>query len=133
MVDGGVPVNIAADVPSTSAELMGALTQWEAAITRRDPSNPDDKRIFPPMSQALTLEQCVYASTMSGAYHIRMEDKIGSIEVGKYADLVVLKENVFDVAPDQIADVVILATMMDGRFTYFHPDVAPPVRTSPIW
>ena len=52
-----------------------------------------------------------------------MEDKVGSIEVGKYADLVILKNNLFDVAPDDIAEVKVEATMMDGRFTYRAGDV----------
>ena len=117
-VEGGTHVSVAADVPSTNPELMGALTQCEAAITRRDPSNPEDTRIFPPMSQALDLGQCLYAATMGGAYEARMEDKLGSIEVGKYADLVILEKNLFDVASDKIADVKVVATMMDGKFTY---------------
>ena len=117
-VDGGTNVSISADVPSTDAELMGALTQCEAAVTRLDPSNPDDTRTFPPKSQALTLEQCLYAVTMGGAYEARMEDKIGSIEVGKYADLVVLEKNLFDVDSKEIANVKVMATMMDGEFTH---------------
>ena len=47
-----------------------------------------------------------------------MEDKIGSLEVGKYADIVILEENLFDVPPRNIADVKVLATMMNGKFTY---------------
>ncbi|MEH6551749.1 MAG: hypothetical protein V7711_08345 [Pseudomonadales bacterium] len=58
-VDGGVSVSMGADVPSTDPALMGPLTLCEAAITRKDPSNPADDRVFPPMSQALTLEQCL--------------------------------------------------------------------------
>ena len=122
LVDGGTHVSIAADVPSTDSDLMGALVQCEAAITRRDPSNPEDTRIFPPMSQALTLEQCLYTATMGGAYEARMETKVGSIEVGKYADLVILEKNLFDVASDKIADVKVAVTMMDGKFTYQRGD-----------
>ena len=47
-----------------------------------------------------------------------MENKVGSIEVGKYADLVILEKNLFDVASDKIADVKVEATMMNGKFTY---------------
>jgi len=47
-----------------------------------------------------------------------MEDKIGSIEVGKYADLVVLGKNLFDVKPDDISKVKVLMTMMGGKITY---------------
>ena len=72
----------------------------------------------PPESQALTLEQCLYAATMGGAYQARMEDKVGSLEVGKLADLVVLEKNLFDVEPRDISEVKVLATMMDGKFTH---------------
>jgi hypothetical protein len=52
-----------------------------------------------------------------------MEDKIGTIEVGKYADLVVLKKSPFDVELTDIADIDVLGTMMDGKFTYISPDI----------
>jgi predicted amidohydrolase YtcJ len=116
--DGGTSVTVSADVPSTSAELMGALTQCEAAVTRLDPSDPNTTQVFPPMSQALTLEQCLRTVTIEGAWQARMEDKLGSIAVGKYADLVILEKNLFDVEPREIADVKVVATMMDGKFTY---------------
>jgi len=38
--------------------------------------------------------------------------------VGKYADLVILENNLFDVKPRDIADVKVMATIMDGNFTY---------------
>jgi predicted amidohydrolase YtcJ len=115
-VEAGVPVSIGADVPSSPPDLMGALTQCEAAITRRHPIEPAE--IFPPKSQALSLEQCLYVTTMGGAYQARMEKRIGSIEPGKYADLVVVEKNLFEVPVDQIAETAVLATMMNGRFTH---------------
>ncbi len=118
LLDAGAPVSIAADVPSTDPNLMGALHQCEAAMTRQDPSNPDDETRFPPVNQALTLNQCLYAATMGGAYEARMEDKIGSLEFGKYADLVILEKDLYDVLPGEVADVAILGTMMGGRFTH---------------
>ncbi|NOD33435.1 amidohydrolase [Ruegeria sp. HKCCD7319] len=118
LMDAGAPVSIGADVPSTDPSLMGVLTLCEAAVTRRDPSNPDDDRIFPPVYQALTLDQCIYAATLGGAYEARMEDKIGSLEFGKYADLVILEDDLFSVLPSDIADVKIVATMKGGVFTY---------------
>ncbi|WP_171178888.1 amidohydrolase [Ruegeria sp. HKCCA4633] len=118
LMDAGAPVSIGADVPSTDPSLMGVLTLCEAAVTRRDPSNPDDDRIFPPVYQALTLDQCIYAATLGGAYEARMEDKIGSLEFGKYADLVILEDDLFSVLPSDIADVKIVATMKGGVFTH---------------
>lgn len=47
-----------------------------------------------------------------------MEDKVGSLEVGKYAEVVVLDGNPFEVEPAEIKDIDVLMTMMDGRFTH---------------
>ena len=89
----------------------------EVAITLQDPTNPDSKP-FPPGRVPLTLEQAIRSVTADPAWQLRMEDKIGSIEVGKYADLVILEQDLFDVAPRNIADVKVVATMMNGRFTH---------------
>ena len=70
------------------------------------------------MSQAITLEQCLRSVTIEGAWQARKEDILGTIEVGKLADIVILERNLFDVESDDIADTRILATMMDGQFTH---------------
>ena len=116
LIDGGTGVSIGADVPSTTPDFMSTQMQCEAAITRQHPTEPTE--VFPPMSQAITLEQCLHAATMGGAYQARMEDKIGSLEEGKYADLVVLEKDLFEIDPSEISDVKVMATMMDGRFTH---------------
>jgi predicted amidohydrolase YtcJ len=46
-----------------------------------------------------------------------MEDKIDSIEVGKYAYLVVLDKSPFDVELSDISEIDVLTTMIGGRFT----------------
>ena len=116
-IDQGVTVSISADVPSTPSELAGALLQMEAAITRKDPTNPDSKPA-PPWSQAILLEEAIRAVTIHPAWQVRMEDRIGSIEVGKYADLVILEKNLFEIKPNEIADTKVLGTMMNGKFTH---------------
>ena len=85
--------------------------------TFKNPKNPDSK-VFPTGLEPITLEQAHRAVTINVAWQIRMEDKLGSIEVCKYADFVVLEENLFDMTPDKIAHVKIMATIMDGEFTY---------------
>ena len=47
-----------------------------------------------------------------------MDDIVGSIEVGKRADLVVLDKNLFDVEPQDIADTAVNLTMMNGNVTH---------------
>jgi len=116
-VEAGCSVSLASDVPSAPLSLDGPLLNIESAITRRDPLNPDSK-VFPPGARGITLEQAIKAVTINPAWQIRMEDKLGSLEVGKYADLVVLEKNLFDIDPREISDVNVLMTMMDGKFTY---------------
>lgn len=47
-----------------------------------------------------------------------MDDQIGSIEVGKLADLIVLEKNLFDVPPEEIHQAKVLYTIMNGELVY---------------
>lgn len=50
-----------------------------------------------------------------GAYEVMAEDKIGSLEVGKYADLVVLAKNPRTTPPEQIRNIKVKETWIDGK------------------
>lgn len=117
IIRNGNKVSFGSDVPSLPLEQVGPLNGVETALTLKNPMNPDSK-VFPSGRTPITLEQALRAVTINVAWQIRMEDKLGSIEVGKYADFVILEENLFDVSSDKIADVKVIATMMDGKFTY---------------
>lgn len=113
----GVRVSISADVPSSPQNMQAPLYVIACAATLRDLSDPDSKA-FPSGREPMTAEQAVRAMTIDAAWQLRMEDKIGSLEVGKYADVVVLDGNPFEVEPAEIKDIDVLMTMMDGRFTH---------------
>jgi predicted amidohydrolase YtcJ len=117
MMDAGNIVSFGSDIPSLPIDHISPLNSIEAALTLKNPRNPNSKA-FPPERDGITLEQAIKAVTINVAWQIRMEDKLGSLEVGKYADLVVLEQNLFDVATDKVADVKVVATVMDGEFTY---------------
>ncbi|MBL4911375.1 MAG: amidohydrolase [Alteromonadaceae bacterium] len=70
--------------------------------------------------QELTLAQAIQAYTINGAYVMRQENKVGSLEVGKLADLVILDRNLFDVEISTIKQTKILMTMLDGKIIYRH-------------
>jgi predicted amidohydrolase YtcJ len=57
-------------------------------------------------------------ATGNGACQLRLEDKLGSIEVGKPDDLVVLGANLFKVKSEQMHTLPVLLTVMDGRATH---------------
>jgi len=113
----GSIIALGPDVPSAPLSIAAPLYSVESVITRRDPLN-DNSKVFPPGATGMTLEQALRTVTINPAWQLRMEDKIGSLEVGKYADLVVLDKNLFDINPTEISDVKVMKTMMDGRFTF---------------
>lgn len=57
----------------------------------------------------------IVASTLNGAYANFLEGDLGSFEVGKLADLVVLDQNLFDIAIEQIPETRIVMTFFEGR------------------
>jgi len=56
--------------------------------------------------------------TLGGAYSMRKEKEIGSIEKGKAADMVVLNQNLFKIAPDSIIDTKVVYTIFGGKIVY---------------
>ena len=56
--------------------------------------------------------------TINAAYQLHMDKDTGSIEVGKYADLVVLNQNLFDVPPERISDTTVVQTILGGKVVY---------------
>ncbi|WP_160116529.1 amidohydrolase [Ruegeria sp. AU67] len=113
----GHNVSISSDVPSAPIDLIGPLLNVEIAMTLQDPLNPDSKP-FPLSRKPASLEESLKAVTIYPAAQQAMEDKIGSIEVGKYADLVVLDQDIAAVEPREISNIKVLGTLMDGRFTH---------------
>ena len=55
---------------------------------------------------------------------MHMEDKIGSLTVGKYADLVVLEQDLTEIDPHEIMNVPVLLTMLNGEPTYINETFA---------
>ncbi|WP_164661042.1 amidohydrolase [Tropicibacter sp. Alg240-R139] len=66
----------------------------------------------------LLLQLALEAHTINAARGMGMQAQIGSLEVGKMADLVVLEQDLFKVAPAQISDVDVSYTIMNGELTY---------------
>ena len=114
--DGG-RLTLSADYPSTPEHMLPPLYVLQTAMTLIDPDDPDSKP-FPSGRRPVSLEQGLRAITIDAAWLLRMEDKIGSLEVGKYADIVVLEQDLRDVDARKIKDVKVLATLMDGKFRH---------------
>ncbi len=66
----------------------------------------------------ISVEQALKMMTIEGAYAVKQEDYIGSLEVGKYADLIVIDDDPLTTNPDNIKDINVLLTMIDGKIEF---------------
>jgi len=95
---------------------MNPLLAVEVAITRQDPYSNSGPMLN--ADERVDLATMVAAYTTNGAYTMGLEDKQGTIEVGKRADFVVLDNNLFEIAPADISGVSVVMTIFDGRTVY---------------
>ncbi|MFZ0708301.1 MAG: amidohydrolase [Candidatus Korobacteraceae bacterium] len=74
--------------------------------------------IMPPANERITLDQALRAYTLDSAYVLDLEKQIGSLEVGKLADIVVLEKDLYKIPPADISTTKVELTMMNGHVTY---------------
>ncbi len=89
-----------------------------AAVARRDEATG---RVVAPQ-QRVSREDALRALTINGAYLSHDEQRRGSIELEKLADLVVLSDDLLSVPEDEIKEIEVLMTMVDGRVVYSTQD-----------
>jgi len=64
--------------------------------------------------QNISLEEAIKAYTINGAYVMRQEDKVGSLEVGKLADFIVLDRDIFEIPTIEIRQTKVQMTVFNG-------------------
>lgn len=94
------------------------LESIQIGVTRQLLDRSEDDVCLEPSDERLELAEAIAANTIGAAYQLRLEKEVGSIEVGKRADLTVLDRNLFEIAPGDIARTAVQMTMMNGGFTY---------------
>ena len=134
IADGGATLAFSSDWPCTwPADPFVAMQQ---AITRQVWKSTDTDgvaggaldgaaqggarvtgAIYTP-EERVTLETALRAYTQGGAYASFSDDRVGTLEVGKYADLVVLSQDLFKVAPERIGETRVLTTYVGGKRVY---------------
>jgi predicted amidohydrolase YtcJ len=74
------------------------------------------------MAEAVDIHTALRSYTAWGARQMFLEDKIGTIEPGKKADIAVWDRDLYSVPTDQIKDMKCLLTLLDGQVVYTSPD-----------
>jgi predicted amidohydrolase YtcJ len=125
--DHGVNVAMGADWPATPGGFDDGVSPFNNIYTAMHRVAPPGKEellgsapglVLEPRDQVMTLAEAVEAYTLGGARMLGIEDQVGSIEVGKKADLILLDQNLFEIDPEDIPKTTVLATMFDGRVVH---------------
>ncbi|MEI6611850.1 amidohydrolase family protein [Polynucleobacter sp.] len=96
----------------TPVSNVGPLNYISEEITRLWQLPP--QKVLGP-TQAVTVDDAIRAVTIDAAYQIFLDDKVGSLEVGKQADLVILEKNPRNTAPAEIRNIKVKGTWIDGK------------------
>ena len=113
-MDSGAKLAFGSDAPVETPDVIQGI---HAAVTRmRADGSPGGNGWYP--DQCLTVKEAVWAYTVGAAYAGGTENSQGSITPGKFADLVVLSQDIFNIHPMAILETDVEATLFDGAFVY---------------
>ncbi len=112
-IDAGSKIPCGSDFPIESNNPMLGIY---AAITRQDQEGLPEGGWFP--EQRMTTEEAVKGFTIWAAYGAFMEDVLGSIEAGKFADFTILDKNILEIEPREILTTKVLYTIVAGKVRY---------------
>lgn len=125
--DDGVTIAMGADWPATPGGFEHGVNPFNNIYTAMHRTAPPGLegalgqvpgKTLKPEDQVLKLAEAVAAYTIGGAKMLGIEDEVGTIEVGKKADLILLSQNLFEIDPVEIPKTKVLGTMFDGRIVH---------------
>ncbi len=108
----GALVSAGSDWPAA----VPSMNPWpgiEAMVTRADPFTNGEQTLW--ADEAVPLQDALRVFTSNGAKALLIDDKSGSIAVGKSADFIVLNQNLFNVPATKISDTDVLMTYFAGK------------------
>jgi predicted amidohydrolase YtcJ len=99
---------------------ISPLMELASMVTKTEPDKSGDF-CEPPewlADNAITAEEGLQLMTTGAAYSLFREDEVGSLEVGKYADLIILNGDPTEVDPMGLWDLQVMATLIGGELVY---------------
>ena len=99
-----------------AVSTMNPLVAIETAIRRSDPNDKIDGVLNE--DEKMDLTEMLKAYTINGAYLMHQDHLTGSIEIGKYADLIILEENLYEIPHEKIGEVKVIQTLLEGETVF---------------
>lgn len=113
MLDAGVVLANGSDFP---VELSNPFHGLYASVTRQGLDGEPDGGWY--ADQSLSRAEALHSFTLAAAYAARQEDRLGSLEPGKWADFIIIDRDYFTIPAAEIDDIVVLETWVGGRRAY---------------
>ena len=117
--EAGVMTGIEIDKPLELTDA-NAFTPLSWAITRKA---QEDGKVYA-QHQRISRELALKTATIWGAYYVLKEDRLGSLQPGKFADFLVLDRDYLTIPEEQIEEIRILMTAVGGKIVHLVPSLA---------
>ncbi len=112
-IDSGVKLAFGTDAPIVPSNPM--LTIYNA-VTRQNENGEPEGGWIP--EQRISLPEAIVAHTLGSAKACTMDDKTGTLQEGKYADIVVLDRNIFECPVNELLETKCILTITDGKIVW---------------
>lgn len=111
MADFGVVISCGTDLPLLYDDIPESIYHSAGARFPEggEPFNPEN---------TLTVGELLKAWTRGGQYNLGQEETLGTLEAGKTADIAVLDRDIFHTPMEEIRDVKVSMTIVDGKIVY---------------
>ncbi len=110
LLQSGIPIPLGSDFP---VELANPFYGIHAAVTRQDRNNQPVEGWY--AHEAMTVSQALKGFTLDAAYASHLEDSLGSLTPGKWADFILVDQDIFAIAPEKLWQVEVDATYIAGK------------------
>ena len=117
LLDSGAVLANGSDFP---VELSNPFHGLYASVTRQGRDGEPEGGWYP--EQALTRAEALHSFTLAAAFAAHQEDRMGSLEAGKWADFIIIGRDYFAIPASEIDDIKVLQTWVGGKQVYERND-----------
>ncbi|NVK41500.1 MAG: amidohydrolase [Oceanospirillaceae bacterium] len=125
-IEEGATVSIGMDGLACQCRCQHRPVEHIESGHTRQLAGEQDSPVMPDINEKLSIPQLIAAYTINGAYQLRLEHEVGSITVGKKADIIIMERDLFEQDRYEIGKTEVGFTMMNGRVTHDANDYCNP-------